>query len=64
MSRRGYNVQVVVTIPVELLRELDEEAEKRGYKTRSDAIREAVKRLLEEWRRERVEQCLRPAPST
>jgi len=53
MSKRGYNVSVVVTIPYELLRELDEEAERRGYKTRSDVVREAVKRLLEEWRRER-----------
>jgi len=53
MSRRGYNVQVVVTIPYELLKELDEEAAKRGYKTRSDVVREAVRKLLEEWRRER-----------
>jgi len=51
-TKREYNVPVVVTVPYELLRELDEEAERRGYRTRSDAVREAVKRLLEEWRRE------------
>ena len=54
--KREYNVSVVVTLPVELLRELDEEAERRGYRTRSDVVREAVKRLLEEWRRERGEE--------
>jgi len=56
MSKRGYNVPLVVTIPYELLKELDEEAERRGYRTRSDVVREAVKRLLEEWRRERAER--------
>jgi len=51
-SKREYNIQVVVTMPYELVKELDEEAEKRGYRTRSDVIREAVKKLLEEWKKE------------
>ena len=54
-SKRGYNVPLVVTIPYELLKELDEEAERRGYRSRSDVVREALRRLLEEWRRERGE---------
>jgi hypothetical protein len=41
-------VKCSFTIPFSLLRLLDEEAKIRGY-TRSEALRQAVRRLLETW---------------
>jgi metal-responsive CopG/Arc/MetJ family transcriptional regulator len=41
-------VKCSFTIPFSLLRLLDEESKVRGY-TRSEALRQAVRRLLETW---------------
>jgi len=41
-------VQVSVTVPFSLLSLFDEESKRRGY-TRSEAIRQAMRRTLEIW---------------
>jgi len=41
-------VRVQFTIPFNLLSMLDEESDRRGY-TRSEALRKAVRSLLEVW---------------
>jgi len=41
-------VHITVSIPFSLLRVFDEEVKKRGY-TRSEAIRKAIRNMLEIW---------------
>lgn len=41
-------VKISFTIPFPLLTQFDDEAAKRGY-TRSEAIRQAIRRTLEIW---------------
>jgi len=41
-------VHITISIPFSLLSIFDEEAKKRGY-TRSEAIRKAIRNMLEVW---------------
>lgn len=41
-------VKISFTIPFPLLTQFDDETSKRGY-TRSEAIRQAIRRMLEIW---------------
>jgi len=41
-------VNITITVPYSLLSQFDEETQRRGY-TRSEAVRQAMRRLLEIW---------------
>ena len=41
-------VSITFTIPFSLLSQFDEECKRRGY-TRSEAVRQAMRRLIEIW---------------
>lgn len=41
-------VNITVTVPFSLLSQFDEECQRRGY-TRSEAVRQGMRRLLEIW---------------
>ena len=49
------SVAVHITIPEELLRKMDEQAE-REHRNRSELLREAIRRYLEEQRRKALEE--------
>ena len=49
------SVAVHITIPEELLKEIDRQAE-REHRNRSEILREAVRRYLEEQRRKALEE--------
>lgn len=52
-TKHGEFVKISVSLPFSLLSMFDEEAERRGY-TRSEAIRQGVRHLLEVWTGRRI----------
>jgi metal-responsive CopG/Arc/MetJ family transcriptional regulator len=46
--KKAKAVRINVSIPFQLLKQFDEESERRGY-NRSEALREAIRDQLERW---------------